>query len=252
VIGLDTEVILDSSVVLAKAFGNFRYSFKVKKLFGDLNTKHLNYKVTPTIIYECTTRFEQVRTFVNRHFIHLYETLKKSESSSTGGSQDTPLRKSDYQKVMNYFWAASSDKSLKDTEKERLQHIETILVNRMDTEFAKPESPSIGGLLVPLLAEINTMFGNIKIELDNILSRSTNLDADQSDLEKLALEIPSLKNKNDLKILAEIKAYCDVNSNRAIWATLDYRELIANSNLIAAVTGTRCCDPLYALYNLTQ
>jgi hypothetical protein len=240
------EIYPDSSVVLSETFENKRYQSRIKKLFNEIDRYHLDCFVTQTIADECKNRIKKLRTFLDDTLSELYFKIKIAKGQNPIDMQQADLDKSDYQLIMKFFSDKTSQLGVRnETEKERLEYLETYIIKEMDSAVLPNKTYPADSLLGKIASELGVFWGNVEQRLYIRTSQLISSDPDRSYILDLQKRIPTISNTNDLRVLGEISKRRQQTQKLTVWVTLDYRELISNSSAIMKETGVICCDPLY-------
>jgi hypothetical protein len=248
--GVYGEFLFDSSVVLAQVFGNSRFQSRVSKLETDCKRLSIPYFVTPFVSGECMKKANYFGKYVVETVRYLNKQIVEHKDPSKH-DQNVQLTENDLPLFMTYFARATgalAGKGAPETQKEALEYIETWIITIFEDELTNSPARSITArdLFVKCIREANNMHSNWVSRLSSKIAKPVPVTLSSRDFLRLQTSLSCVENHDDIRVIGEAIEHCKTNP-KVVLVTLDYRDIIKNSEIIEKSTGLRVADPLYAL-----
>lgn len=238
-------VCVDSSIFLAEIFGNetqssrsgaidrFHQIFPFEKSMSEtVKTEVENRLASVTLLIDC----------ISKDFIKSFYIFK---------DKDPIIDLSDLKFIQSFFSALKKNYSVRSTEMEIINNIESVLARFLAEKYNKKSPQKTNDFLLDSMVEFNKILSSMKYDFNKKLGSyqifSETIDANICNkLEnEPKLEKTVRKKPQDIRILCEVEAYQRKSGKICFLATVDHNDFLNNVELIESLIGIKCVDPIY-------
>ena len=188
--------------------------------------------VTRTIVTECDARIQRVIGSVRGTISNLYQYMIKLRGGGVTPA-DIEISQEAYAQVQDFFLAQTAALNPRDaTMKEVLEHIETLVIERLESQLRTQASMKLDLFLAGCLVEIAKMKANMDSEMTKYKGSILQVQSDPMSAASIISSLSPQPTPNDGLILTEVRAHRATGVNSVLVA-LDYRELVRSAPQIA-------------------
>lgn len=229
---------------------------RIEKFKNDANTNSVPCFICDSVRLECDERIEFTLNFLGNVVRESVKFALEEFRGIRGISADSPITSEDIialEKLFSSLHGAARATQLPLLSPIRI--IEEWAIAFLGEKLEQGVSTSIPQFLVELVKKLLALTGSIQDPYDELVTfetsfaRKISVTVDQpfvDSLHGIGIHGP------DATHIASAVANQTNNREKTVFVTIDYRSIIAKQNEIKRVVNIACCDPLYAIYHLTQ
>lgn len=245
---------MDTSIILSEILKE--NTLRIEKFKKDVNTYGIPCFICDSVKLECDKKIENTLNFLGTVVRESVKFALEECRRIRRISIDSPITSEDIialEKLFSSLYGATRATELPLMSPIRI--IEEWTVAFLGEKLEQKASTSIPQFLVELIKKLLALTSLIQDPYDELVTfetsfaRKISVTVDQpivDSLHRIGIHEP------DATHIASAVAHQTNNNEKTVFVTLDYGSIIAKQDEIKRVVNIVCCDPLYAIYHLTQ